>query len=143
LRFTEALAGLGLLVSAAVAQQPPLFAQGAWVRAIPGADTAAAYLTLRNVGNHAVTVTGVESPVCGHAMIHETTTEGAQSRMRPREPLVVAAHSVVKFTPGGLHIMLHELKQPLAVGQGVPLLIKLADGTSLPVTAAVRPLGAE
>ena len=122
---------------------PPLVAQNAWVRATPGAQVAAAYLTLRNVSSSPVTVTGVESPIAGQAMIHETTVQGGQSRMRPHEQLVVAPGTAVKFEPGGLHVMLHDLKQPLTVGQTVPLVITLAGGGTLQVTATVRPLSAE
>jgi copper(I)-binding protein len=144
LKLTQALAGLVLLASAAVAQQTPLVVLNAWVRATPGTTAvAAAYLTLKNVSTAAVTVTSIESPIAGHAMIHETTTEGGQSRMRPFEHLVIAPGSVVKFEPGGLHVMLHDLKQPLTAGQTVPLVIKLAGGPTVQVTAAVRPLTAE
>jgi copper(I)-binding protein len=138
---------LSLLASVAVAQtQPlasPLVAQDAWVRVTPAADMAVAYVTLRNVSATAVTVTGVQSPIAGHAMIHETKVEGGQSKMRPHEQLVVAPGATIKLEPGGLHVMLHDLKQPLTVGQKVPLVILLAGGGTLQVTAAVRPLGAE
>lgn len=147
LKSIEALA-VCLLASLAAAsllraEPPPLVAQNAWVRATPGAQVAAAYLTLRNVSSSPVTVTGVGSPIAGHAMIHETTVQGGQSRMRPHEQLVVAPGTAVKFEPGGLHVMLHDLKQPLAVGQTVPLVITLAGGGTLQVTATVRPLSAE
>jgi copper(I)-binding protein len=148
LKSIHALAALTLLASLAVmqslrAQQPPLVAQNAWVRATPGADMAAAYLTLRNVSSTPVTVTGVTSAIAGHAMIHETSVQDGQSRMRPHEQLVVAPGMTVKLEPGGLHVMLHDLKQPLTVGQTVPLEITLAGGGTLQVTAAVRPLSAE
>lgn len=148
MKSIEALAARTLIAFLAVAQPlmgqpPPLVAQNAWVRATPGADVAAAYLTLRNVSANTVTVTGVESPIAGHAMIHETSVQGGQSRMRPHEQLVVAPGMTVKFEPGGLHVMLHDLKQPLTVGQTVPLVITLAGGGTLQVTAAVRPLSAE
>jgi copper(I)-binding protein len=143
LKLIAGLATLTLLASVAVAQAPPLVAQNAWVRATPGTDMAVAYLTLRNMSSSAVTVTGVESPVAGHAMIHETTVQGGQSRMRPHEQLVVSPGATVKLEPGGLHVMLHDLKQPLTVGQNVPLVITLAGGGTLHVTAAVRPLSAE
>jgi periplasmic copper chaperone A len=148
LKTIEALAALTLLASLVVAsplgaQPPTLVVQNAWVRATPGAEVAAAYLTLRNVSSSPVTVTGVESPVAAHAMIHETTVKGGQSKMRPHEQLIVAPGTTVKFEPGGLHVMLHDLKQPLTVGQAVPLIITLAGGGTLQVTAAVRPLSAE
>jgi periplasmic copper chaperone A len=155
LSLLASVAALGLTPTFAVAHTPPsvahsgsvaqtaLVVENAWVRATPGADIAAAYLTLRNVSATTVTVTGVESPIAGHAMIHETKVEGGQSKMRPHEQLVIAPGATVKLEPGGLHVMLHDLKQPLTVGQTVPLVILLAGGGSVQVTAAVRPLGAE
>ncbi len=121
----------------------PLAVQDAWIRVTPGADIAAAYMTLRNAGPAAITVTGVESPIAGHAMIHETQVEAGQSKMRPHEQLVVAPGATVKLQPGGLHVMLHDLKQPLAVGEKVPLVIQLSGGGSVSAMATVRPLSAE
>ena len=143
MKLIQTLAALTLLASTTLAQSPPLVAEDAWVRATPGADMAAAYLSLRNTSQNPVTVAGVESPVAGHAMIHETTVQGGQSRMRPHEPLVIGPGATVKLQPGGLHVMLHDLKQPLTIGQKVPLVLSLAGGGTLRVTATVRPLSAE
>jgi periplasmic copper chaperone A len=140
---TLAWASLTFLVALADAQAPAVTAQDAWIRAVPGTDMAAAYFTLRNGSARSVTVTGVKSPVAGQAMIHETKIQGGQSQMRPHEQIVVDAGKTVKLEPGGLHVMLHDLKQPLTVGQSVPLMITLLGGGSLQVTAAVRPLSAE
>lgn len=143
MKIASALVLTLFVASVAVSQTPPLVAQNAWVRATPGADLAVAYLTLRNVSANPVIVTGVQSSIAGHAMIHETTVKGGLSRMRPHERLVIAPGKTVKLEPGGLHVMLHDLKQPLAVGQNVPLVITYAGGGALQVTAPVRPLNAE
>jgi hypothetical protein len=146
----QCVAALALLTSVAAAQTPPvigasaLVVQDAWVRATPpGADIAAAYMTLRNTGTTSITVTGVESPIAGHAMIHETKVEGGQSKMRPHEQLAIAPGATVKLQPGGLHVMMHDLKQPLTVGEKVPLVIQLSGGGTIEATATVRPLTAE
>jgi hypothetical protein len=136
-------AGAAAAKAPSTANNQTVVVQEAWVRATPGVDMAVAYLTLRNAGATTVTVTGVQSPMAGHAMIHETKVEGGQSKMRPHEQLVVAPGATIKLEPGGLHVMLHDLKQPLTVGQKVPLVILLAGGGTVQVSAAVRPLGAE
>jgi periplasmic copper chaperone A len=110
---------------------------------VPGSDVAAVYLTVRNSGSKPLSIIGVESPAASHAMIHETQTEGGQSRMRPHEHLSIPPGQTVKLEPGGLHIMLHGLAQPLAVGQNVPLALLLADGSKVQVAARVRPLSAQ
>jgi hypothetical protein len=133
---------LALLAAAVSAAAPPvLTAQEAWIRATPGVDVAAAYLTLRNAGTQPVVVTGVRSPAAESAMIHETKLINGESTMRPQESLRIAPGEAVRFAPGGLHIMLHGLKRPLAVGDEVPVTVLLEGGGSVTVLARVRPLG--
>lgn len=134
-------AGLGIAYCA-LAQSPRLTVEDAWTRQVPGSDVAAVYLTVRNPTAKPITIVGVESSVASHAMIHETQTKGGQSQMRPHEQLVVPAGQAVKLAPGGLHIMLHGMSQSPAVGQTVPLVLLLADGSKVPVAAPVRPLTA-
>jgi copper(I)-binding protein len=116
--------------------------EGAWVRQVPGSDVAAAYLTLHNTGDRPASIVDIESPAAQSAMIHETSVEGGMSRMRPHATLLVPPGQTVKLAPGGLHVMLMGVK-PLAVGQNVRLVLKLADGSSVQVDASVRPLGAQ
>jgi periplasmic copper chaperone A len=115
----------------------------AWVRAIPGAAVAAAYMTLHNGGTQAVRVIGVRSALAGHAMIHETRLENGVSTMRAHEPLVIAAGASVELSPGGLHVMLHDLAHPLAVDEQVPLELLLEGGGRVAVSARVRPLSGQ
>jgi copper(I)-binding protein len=131
-----------LAACSALAESPALVVRDAWIRQTPGSDVAAVYLTLQNPTKQPITVVGIESPAATHAMIHETKTEGGISKMRAHEQLVIAPGETVKFEPGGLHVMLHGLTQPLAVGQSVPLVLQLADGTRISAAAVVRPLNA-
>lgn len=132
-----------LIACCAMAAPPTLIVQDAWVRQVPGSDVAAVYLTLRNPTTRPVSIVGVESSLASHAMIHETKTESGQSRMRPHEQLVVPAGQTVKLEPGGLHVMLHGVTRPAAVGDSVPLVLLLADGNKVQVAAIVRPLTAQ
>ncbi len=137
--LTACLALLG--AAAAAAQSPLLTAQDAWIRVTPGSDMAAAYLTLHNPGTLPLLITGVRSPRAASAMIHETQITNGQSRMRPHEPLAIAAGATVRLAPGGLHIMLHGLTGPLQPGDEVPLVLQLEGGGSVTVSARVRALG--
>lgn len=127
----------------AYAQAPALSVQDAWIRAIPGSDVAAAYLTLHNSGTQPLFVVGVRSPRAQQAMIHETTVANGQSRMRARERLRVGPGETLRLAPGGLHIMLHMPTRPLAPGEEVPLLLLLEGGATVTVSARVRALGEE
>jgi periplasmic copper chaperone A len=121
---------------------PPaaLSAQDAWIRATPGVDVAAAYLTLHNGSTQPVVVSGVRTAEAAAAMIHETTIVNGQSAMRPHETLRIAPGETVRLAPGGLHIMLHGLKRALSAGDEVPLVLLLQGGGSLTVMARVRAL---
>jgi copper(I)-binding protein len=144
MRSTAALlaACLVTLGAAPPVQAGALSAQEAWIRAVPGSDVAAAYLTLHNSGTQPVVVVGVRSPAAGMAMIHETALVNGKSTMRPHERLRIGAGETVRLAPGGLHIMLQNLNRTLAPEDEVPLVL-LLEGGSVEVIAHVRPLGEE
>ena len=131
----------GASVASATAQG--LAVEDAWIRATPGADVAAAYLTLHNQSNQPLTVVGVRSPLAAHAMIHESRLVNGQSTMRPLERLRIGPADTVRFAPGGLHVMLQELAHSLTPGEQVPLVLLLDGGGTLKLTARVRALGGE
>jgi periplasmic copper chaperone A len=128
--------------SASTASAPHVVVEDAWIpQPPPGAEVAAAYFTVRNPGPTSVVLTDVESSVADAAMLHESRERNGQAEMRPVERLTIAPGQRIVLMPGGLHIMLHGLHHPLAVGDRVPLTLRFAGGSSLAVTARVRPLG--
>jgi copper(I)-binding protein len=137
------LSCLLLAPSLAAAQVQPLIVQNAWMRKVPGADSAAAYLVLRNASVRPVIVVGVRSPVASHVMVHETTTTGGQSQMRAFDRLVIAPGKSLNFAPGGLHVMLSGFNRSILIGQTVPLVLVLSDGSTVPVAVVVRPVDAQ
>ena len=137
------LSGLLLAPFLAAAQAGPLVVQNAWMRKAPGADSAAVYLVLRNAGVKTVVVNGVRSPVATHVMIHETSTTEGQSHMRAYDRLVIPPGKSVAFEPGGLHIMLSGFTSSVTVGQTVPLVLQLSDGSTVAAAAVVRPVDAQ
>lgn len=135
---------LALLLAALApcAQAAGVAVSDAWVRATPpGVRVAALYLTLRNDGDRPEVLVGLESPLAGHAMVHETRIEQGRSRMRPVAQLRIAPRGTVRLAPGGLHVMLHDLKDDLPVGRRIPLMLRFASGETVRAAAVVRPLG--
>jgi copper(I)-binding protein len=130
------------LLACALAAAPTaqLSAANAWLRATPGTDVAAVYLTLHNAGPTTVTVTGVRSSIAADAMIHETRVSGSVASMRPALPLRIAPGATVELAPAGLHVMLHMLNHPLQAGEEVPLVLLLEGGGTLALTARVKSL---
>ena len=93
----------------------------AWSRATaPGASVGVAYFEIVNSGA-ADALTGIESPVAVRVEMHSMSMDGAVMRMRPVASVQVPAGANISFEPGGLHVMLIDLKQPLQQDQRFPL----------------------
>ena len=136
------LMGLVLLAaaSAAVGAEPCVpTIEDAWVRAAPpGAPSLAGYLVLRNGCDAPVAVAGVESDDFGMPMIHRSVEENGVSKRRPAGDLTVPAGGELRFTPGGLHLMLMHPVRPLAEGEVARIRLVLADGRKLSADFPVR-----
>ena len=112
-----------------------------WSRATaPGASVGVAYLEIVNAGA-ADTLTGIESPVAAHVEMHSMTTVNGVMQMRQLSSVEVPAKGRLQFTPGGLHVMLIDLKQPLREGDRFPLTLVFRSAGRLQVEAVVQGLG--
>ena len=133
---------VALAVGAAAQTAPSISAENAWARATtPFAQAAAIYVTVTDHGTPDRLVS-VSTPVAGKAELHETIHEGNVMKMRPAAGLAVAAGATVSLAPGGYHIMLTELKQPLTGGQSFPLSLRFEKAGTIETTVTVRPIGA-
>jgi copper(I)-binding protein len=140
----RAIAALCLIAAMpAWAAAQALIVQQAWMRQTPGGDTAAVYLTLQNTGVKPIIVIGVKSPYSSSALLHTSTLDKGQARMRSKETLVIAPGQKIAFEPGGTHVMLSGLKRKVAVGQAVPLIFLLADGAQVKTAVVVRSLSGQ
>jgi copper(I)-binding protein len=63
-------------------------------------------------------------------------------RMRPVADIPVPANGSVTLQPGGLHLMLIGLTQPLAVGQSVPVTLRFERAGEVTIQLAVQAAGA-
>lgn len=114
-----------------------------WVRGTVAAQKATgAFMNLRS--DEAVTLVGASSPVAGVVELHEMRMEQDVARMRQVERIDLPAGKTVELRPGGYHLMLLDLKQPLEQGQTVPLTLQVrgSDGAEreVAVEATVRSL---
>ncbi len=84
------------------------------------------------------------SPVAGVVEVHEMRLDDGVMRMRAVPALDLPAGKAVELKPGGYHVMLLDLKQPLAAGDTVPVtLVVESNGKreSVAFTATVRAPG--
>lgn len=127
---TNTLAGLALstlLAGAAWGQAPAAVkVDGAWARAsVPGQKGTGAFMTL--TAPQGARLVGASSPAAGVTEVHEMKLDGDVMRMRAVSVLELPAGKAVELKPGGFHIMLLDLKAPLAKDSTVPLTLSFKD----------------
>jgi copper(I)-binding protein len=89
-----------------------------WVREnAPGQSVGAAYMTLNSPQDS--TLVYVETPAAGAVEIHSMQMENNVMKMRMLEELPLKAGKPEKLAPGGFHLMLFDLAQPLKAGENV------------------------
>ena len=141
LAFAASLLLAGAAVAQTAAPQGQIQIKDAWARATPGkAENGAAYLTIVSPG--ADRLVSLSTPVAKKAQLHTMTTEGGVMKMRPLAGLDVPADQPVTLKPGGAHIMLMGLKQPLKPGESFPLTLSFEKAGKRDVTVAVEKAGA-
>lgn len=116
---------MALAAALAQAQQPPKV-ESAWVRSsVAGQLGTGAFMKL--TAGQAMQLVGASTPVAGIAEVHEMKMEGDVMRMRAIPKLDLPAGRTVELKPGGYHLMLQDLKQPLVQGSTVPLTLVFRD----------------
>ncbi len=133
---STALAFISLtFVGAAFAQPKPAPAaatgatvkvEAAWARAtVQGQLGSGAYMNL--TATTGMQLIGVSTSSAAVAEVHEMKMDGDIMKMRAVSALDLPAGKTVQLKPGGYHLMLMELKQPLAKGSTMPLTLHLKD----------------
>ena len=138
-----------LVLAALTAAAPWALAQttvdGAWVRGTVAHQKATgAFMQITSAqGGKLVSAS---SPVAGIVEIHEMSMSGNVMKMHAIPELALPAGKPVELKPGGYHVMMMDLKQPMTDGEVVPLTLVVVgkDGKreTIEVKAPVRPLGA-
>ena len=127
--FFRTLAGLTLctlLAAPALAQVAGVKVEGAWARAsVPGQKGTGAFMKL--TAPQGARLVSASSPAAGVTEVHEMKLDGDVMRMRAVPVLELPAGKPVELKPGGFHVMLLDLKAPLAKDSTVPLTLTFKD----------------
>ena len=144
MRSRVVLAALGAFILSACSgagskSDGPVRVTDAWCRPSPvGAQTGACFLKLRAKATE--TLTSVASPAASTVQIHSVSTEGGQMRMQEMpNGLALPAGQTVTLAPGGDHIMLMGLVDPLTEGEVVSLTLGFTNAEPMTVHAEVKP----
>ena len=126
---------------ATLANRNEIKVENAWSRVAMAGRTGAVYLTITATGA-ADQLTAVSTPVAQTAQIHESYSENGVMKMRPVAALRLAPGKPVTLSPGGYHVMLMGLKQPLIKGESFPLMLTFEHASPITVRVQVEKAGA-
>jgi len=143
LAFVLLLAGIGA-ASAHSYKLGTLEIGHPWARATPPtAPTGGGYLSVKNTGTEPDRLISISSPAAQTVQVHEMKMEGNVMRMRELDgPLEIKPGETVTLAPGGMHLMMMGLKEPLKQGEKVPLTLVFEKAGSIDVELAIAPMGA-
>jgi len=136
--FTSAVSGQGMKMPMGRAD---IAVSDAWARATLGtATTGAVYVTITDNGSPD-RLTGFSTPVAGTAQLHEMKTVNGVMRMREVASIPLQTGKPVTLAPGGYHVMLTRLKQPLKEGDTFPLTLTFEHAAPITVQVKVAAAG--
>jgi copper(I)-binding protein len=117
----------------------------AWSRATPGgAKIGSGYLTIENKGAAPDRLISGSTDVADKLQIHEMATTNGVMTMRPLDNgLTIEPGKTVKLAPGGYHLMLFDLKNPLKQGDKVPVTLEFEKAGKVKLSLDVQGIGAQ
>jgi copper(I)-binding protein len=114
-----------------------------WARAsAPGATEAAVFMKLSNTGDFADRLVRASSPVAGQVQLSTLAGGGDIGPSQPVRAIEIPPGEVVMLQPGGLHVLLSGVTQPLVRGTVVPLTLVFQRGGTIEITAEVTAMEA-
>lgn len=131
-------------VGVAMAEESTVVVEDAWARASIGMNRpGAAYMTVRNMGEDTVILTGLRTDLAMMPEIHLTSTnDQGVSSMTPAGEIEIAPGEVAALEPGGLHAMLMRLSRPMVEGETFALTLVFGDGDEITVDVPILGIAA-
>ncbi len=114
-----------------------------WSRATPGqAPNGAVFMKIENQGQAEDKLLSASSDAAAMVEIHEHVMENDVAKMRPVEFVPLPAQSITELKPGGYHIMLMGLKEPLVEYGTFHMTLNFEKAGSVDVEVQVEEAGA-
>jgi hypothetical protein len=113
-----------------------------WSRPLPAVSVnGAAYMTLMNMGDAPDRLLSVSSPIAKRAEVHTHIMEGGLMKMRPAGIIEIPPGASAVMQPGGLHVMLMGLTEPLTEGKRFSLTLDFERAGSIEIEVMVSEPG--
>jgi copper(I)-binding protein len=111
----------------------------AWARKMSQGQNSAVYYILNNSTPTDDVLLGALTTVASNAEVHKSVMndQGVMS-MQPQETVTVPSKGRVVFEPGGLHLMLFDLRKDLKIGDTFPLTFVFEDAGNMTIHVGVK-----
>lgn len=133
------LAGLCISAGVMAAAADLVIVENPYVRLPPpNAMATGAFMVIRNTSPVDIKLVKAENPASAVTELHTHINEGGVMKMRPVPAVEIKSKGAAVLQPGGLHVMMINLKAPLKEGDVVPITLGFDDGSSKKVDAVVQ-----
>lgn len=115
-----------------------------WARATPpGAQVAAGYLEIRNNGSQPDRLLSASSAAAKRVEMHVTEHAAEVAKMRQLRSFEIPARERLALSPGGAHLMLVDIAQPLKKGERFSMTLRFERAGEMEVQFEVQEMGAK
>lgn len=116
---------------------------GAWARATPGgARIGAAFLEISAAAGIEDKLIGASSPIAQSVELHDHIRDGGIVKMRRIDVIPIATGKNVTLKPGGLHLMLMDLKAGLKEGDEFDIILTFEKAGAIKIRVPIQKIGA-
>ncbi len=130
---------LGTLLASGTAFAADVTVTEPYARAVaPGQPNSAIFMRLSNQGDSALQLVSASTPAAKVVELHTHTNDQGVMKMRRIDAIDLPAATEVELRPGGLHVMLIGLTQPLNKGDEIDLTLTYSDGDQDSVKVPVK-----
>ena len=127
-----------ILLLSACGPKKGIEVHSAWARPAAQGGNGGVYFELHNHGSASDELTGVTSDVAEAVEIHESKMEGDVMKMEMMPSLPIDAYADMAFEPGGLHVMLVNLKQDLKLDDEFEIVLHFKTHEDITVHVIVK-----
>ncbi len=128
-----------LLLSSTAFAQSELVIENPYARATPpNAVNSAIFMTIKNAGNEDRTLISASTSIAKKVELHTVVKTDGMMKMREVDTIDIPKNKDVMLKPGGLHIMLFELTQPLKEEEFIDVTLNFKNGDKEQFKAPVK-----
>ncbi|MDX5977723.1 copper chaperone PCu(A)C [Halomonas sp. XH26] len=141
LNIRSTFLAISAIVFSSFVNADSLTVENPFVREVPpGSPATAAFMQLYNQSDAPVRLIKAQNSITDYTELHDHVVINEVMQMRQVDAIEVPARGEVQLAPGGLHLMLIGLDQPVKEGDTLTFNLIFDNGDVLEFEAPVRPV---